>query len=103
VQTGVVVKAAEVKKRQKYTEQCRQHGVLFFPVAGETYGGWGASAKEVFEMIIAAEAAVLERPMGPVRRQFYCDLAISIARNAALAILERLPEPDVDLSLPGSA
>jgi hypothetical protein len=72
-------------------------------VAGETYGGWGASAKEVFEMIIAAEAAVLERPMGPVRRQFYCDLAISIARNAALAILERLPEPDVDLPLPGSA
>jgi hypothetical protein len=103
VQTGVAVKAAEAKKRLKYAEQCRQHGVYFFPVAAETYGGWGAAAKEVFEMIIAAEAAVLERPMGPVRRQFYCDLAISIARNAARAILERLPEPDVDLPLPGTA
>ena len=102
VQTGVAVKAAEAMKRRKYAEQCRQNGVLFFPVAGETYGGWGAAAKEVFETIIALEAAKLERPLRPVRRQFYCDLAISIARNAALAILERLPEPDVDLPLPGS-
>ena len=98
VRSGVAVKAAEALKRKKYTEQCRQH----FPVAGETYGGWGASAMEVFEMVIAAEAAVLERPMGPVRRQLYCDLAISIARNAARAILERLPETDVDLPPPGS-
>ena len=56
----------------------------------------GRGAKEVFETIIALEAAKLERPLRPVRRQFYCDLAISIARNAALAILERLPEPDVN-------
>jgi len=89
VHTGVAVKAAEAKKRSKYTEQCRQHGVLFFPVAGETYGGWGASAKEVFEMIIAAEAAVL--------------VAIVLARNAARAILERLSKVDDDLPLPGSA
>jgi len=32
--------------------------------------------------------------MGPVRKKFYSDLAISIARNAAAAILERGPEDD---------
>jgi ABC-type Fe3+/spermidine/putrescine transport system ATPase subunit len=99
-QIGVAAFKAEKLKRRKYSDQCRQHDVIFFPVAGETYGGWGASARDVFERIIAKEAAVLERPMGPVRRQLYCDLAISIARNAARAILERLPENVVDHPLP---
>jgi len=94
VNIGVAVKAAEVIKRRKYEAQCRQHNVVFIPVAAETYGGWGASAVKVFERIIAAEAATLERPMGPVRKKFYSDLAISIARNAAAAILERGPEDD---------
>jgi len=70
------------------------------PVAAEVYGGWGPLAIETFESIIAAEAAAVHRPIGPVRREFYGDLAISIARNVAWAILERIPEPDIDLPMP---
>jgi hypothetical protein len=93
---GVAVKAAEAVKRRKYAEQCRQHNVIFIPIAAETYGGWGPSAIKAFETIIAVEAATLERPVGPLRKQFYNDLAIVIARHAAAAILERAPEIDVD-------
>ena len=97
---GVAVKAAEARKHRSYDEQCRQHDTVFIPVAAETYGGWGKSATDFFERVIAAEATELERPMGPVRKQFYNDLAISIARNSARAILERIPEIVVEHPLP---
>ena len=91
----MAVEAAERKKRNKYLAQCRQHDVDFIPVAAESYGGWGHAAIEAFEIIIAMEGTATQRSLGRVRRDFYSDLAIVIARNVAGAIRERSPEVDV--------
>ena len=92
---GVAARAREEAKKRKYVRQCEQHSVDFIPVVAETYGGWAKTAVETFERIIAAEATERDRPLGAVRWLLYGQLAVSIARNTAWAIIDRRPAVSV--------
>jgi len=93
---GSASKDRELQKHRKYEPICAPRGFGFSAIVLETYGGCGAEAIDVFNVIIAKAADEMQhRAPGAVARRFYGQLAVSIARNTAWALLESRPHrPD---------
>jgi hypothetical protein len=93
---GYAAKVKERQKHRKYDELCASRNFGFTALAAETYGGWGEEAVKAFDIILAKAADEMQhRSKGAVARRFYGQLAVSLARNTAWALLESRPaRPD---------
>ena len=50
-EAGSAVQHAFTAKMAKYDERCAQEGIVFLPLAADTFGGWHDVALEVFKRL----------------------------------------------------
>ena len=92
---GTQLAAAAAYEVEKLTdrntaEQCAAHGITLLPVVAESFGGWGATAHKVFNVIARASAARTGISVGLATTRFYEGLSTKIMRANARSLLARI-------------
>jgi hypothetical protein len=82
----------ETRKYQRYQARCASNGVAFTPVVCDTLGAWSPAALTLFRGLARKVAARTQRPLSVEAEQFMQQLAVTLQRANARAILRRMPE-----------
>ena len=82
---------AEVRKREKYEAACWEQGILFFPLALESTGGFGDDFLHVLRVFAKRAAALKGAAVSFVLNNLVGDISARLARLTANLWLQRRP------------
>jgi hypothetical protein len=91
ITAGPVAAAAERRKRAQNTADCQTLGILFLPLAVETFGGWGADALHFFPTVAGRIADRISQPRNSCSASLFQELPVRLQRGNAHMLLRRAP------------
>ena len=98
-EAGAAVQHAFTAKMAKYDERCAREGIVFLPLAADTFGGWHEVAIEVFKRMGQQVARQVGREEEEAIRQLRQRLGILLMRDNVAMLASRaptLPPAEVD-------
>ena len=96
---GHALTVAYNRKMTQSAEACRLEGIVFIPMAAETFGGWHESAVLQVKKLGSALARHTGQEESDKIRHLYQGLAVRLAKGNAALFLNRtpaFPAPDID-------
>jgi len=75
-------------------DTCASQGLTFVPLVAEPSGGWGPTGAKTLRRLAKAVELRTGAPAGSVRAQLFQQLAVSIRRSSARAILRRATDDE---------
>ena len=90
-EAGAAVQHAFTAKMAKYDERCAREGIVFLPLAADTFGGWHEVALEVFKRMGQQVARQVGREEEEAIRQLRQRLGILLMRDNVAMLASRAP------------
>ena len=87
---GRAARAGELEKRRLYQTASEQLGYVFYPLIFETYGRWGDSMLEVFNLLVKRAAEYKGIALGAMATYWRRRLAVTLQKMIARCILARM-------------
>jgi hypothetical protein len=79
----------EAQKIRKHAEDCRKQGLNYFPICGESTGGWSKTSRRIFKELYTASARRYNIKPHIQKRKFYELLSFHLQKMNATMILRR--------------
>ena len=89
-EAGVALEGASRDKRDKHQQRCEDQGLLFAPIAVETFGGWGKEAVDAIKGVSRALARNQARSDSEVIGHSFQKLSVVLMRGNASILATRL-------------
>ena len=86
---GSAAFSAETRKHNRNDDECKELGWVCIPLVVETYGCWGAEARQAFSRLASRLSTRLCQSKAHTSRELYGRLGLTLVRANARAILSR--------------
>jgi len=90
---GIVARAKEMSKNNKYRNLVERNRFTFVPVGIESYGALGSGCYQIIDALATRIGRSRDLDVGFVKKRLFQELSIVLQRNNARAVLGRIPPP----------
>jgi hypothetical protein len=91
VTPGHALTYAFTRKMNGAAEDCQRQGIVFLPIAVETFGGWHQAAEREVKKLAAAQARQTGQEEGEASKHAFTRLSILLMRGNAAILSNRIP------------